>query len=132
MKEVPEIEHALVDDGIILIKLWFSITKENQKIRFKDRMTNPLKHWKLSPVDQKAQKMWKEVTFYKEEMFSKTHTSYAPWIIVDSNDKKKARLESIKYVLSKMPYDGKEKSTVKLHHDPDIVERYHRITHSEK
>ena len=57
MKEVPEIEHALIDDGIILIKLWYSITKENQQKRFKERMTNPLKHWKLSPVDQKAQEM---------------------------------------------------------------------------
>ena len=132
MKEVPEIEHALVDDGIILIKLWFSINKETQKTRFKERMTNPLKHWKLSPVDKKAQKMWKTVTYYKEEMFSKTHTSYAPWVIVNSNDKKRARLESIKYVLSKLDYDGKKDAQVNLHHDPDIVERYHRRTHNEK
>lgn len=70
-------------------------------------MTNPLKHWKLSPVDQKAQEMWDQVTYYKEEMFSRTHTSYAPWIIVNSNDKKSARLESIRYLLSQLPYDGK-------------------------
>jgi len=132
MKEVPEIEHALVDDGIILIKFWFSISKENQEKRFKERMTNPLKHWKLSPVDQEAQKMWNEVTYYKEEMFSRTHTSYAPWIIVDSNDKKSARLESIRYVLSKLPYEGKKDAKINLHHDPEIVERYHRRTHSEE
>jgi len=132
MRQVPEIEHSLIDDGIILIKFWFSITKENQQKRFKERMTNPLKHWKLSPVDQKAQEMWDKVTYYKEEMFSRTHTGYAPWIIVDSNDKKSARLESIRYVLSQIPYEGREDAKINLHHDPDVVERYHRRSHSEE
>ena len=132
MRQVPEIEHSLIDDGIILIKFWFSITKENQQKRFKERMTNPLKHWKLSPVDQKAQEMWDKVTYYKEEMFSRTHTGYAPWIIVDSNDKKNARLESIRYVLSQIPYEGREDAKINLHHDPDVVERYHRRSHSEE
>jgi len=131
MKQVPEIEHSLIDDGIVIIKLWFSITKKNQQERFTDRMTNPLKHWKLSPVDAKAQEMWDKITHYKEEMLSRTHTGYAPWIIVDSNDKKKARLESIRYVLSLFNYDGKEESSTTLHHDPDIIERYHRRSHSE-
>jgi polyphosphate kinase 2 len=132
MREVPEIEHALIDDGVILIKFWFSITKENQKKRFKERMTNPLKHWKLSPVDEKAQELWDSITHYKEEMFSRTHTGYAPWIIVDSNDKKRARLESIRYVLSQIEYEGKEEANINLHHDPDVVERYHRQTHNEE
>ncbi|NPA88423.1 MAG: polyphosphate kinase 2 [Epsilonproteobacteria bacterium] len=126
IKEVPEIEHALIDDGIIMIKFWFSISKETQKKRFEERMKNPLKQWKLSPVDKQAQKLWDKITYYKEEMFSKTHTSYSPWIIVNSNDKKTARLESIRYVLSQIDYDGKEKSKVSLHPDPDIVQRYHR------
>ncbi len=126
MKEVPEIEHALIDDGIILIKFWFSISKETQKKRFEERMRNPLKQWKLSPVDMKAQDLWDEITYYKEEMFSKTHTSYSPWIIVNSNNKKFARLESIRYVLSHIPYEGKDKAKVSLHPDPDIVQRYHR------
>ncbi|SFV71603.1 Probable UDP-galactose-lipid carrier transferase [hydrothermal vent metagenome] len=131
MKQVPEIEHSLIDDGIILIKFWFSISKENQQKRFKERMSNPLKHWKLSPVDQKAQEMWDKVTHYKEEMFSRSHTGFAPWIIVDSNDKKKARLESIRYILSQIPYEGREDAKINTHHDPEIVERYHRRTHSE-
>ncbi|WP_200762885.1 polyphosphate kinase 2 [Nitrosophilus alvini] len=126
IKEVPEIEHALIDDGIIMIKFWFSISKETQKRRFEERMKNPLKQWKLSSVDIKAQKLWDKITFYKEEMFSKTHTTYSPWIIVNSNNKKLARLESIRYVLSQIPYDGKEKSRTSLHPDPDIVQRYHR------
>jgi len=131
MKEVPEIEHALVDDGIILIKFWFSISKENQHERFTERMSNPLKHWKLSPVDEQAQEMWDIVTHYKEEMFSRSHTSYSPWIIVDSNDKKKARLESIRYVLSTIDFDDKKSTKINLHHDPEVVERYHRRTHVE-
>ena len=94
-------------------------------------MTNPLKHWKLSPVDQKAQEMWDKVTYYKEEMFSRTHTGFAPWIIVDSNDKKRARLESIRYVLSSIDYEGKQDAKINLHHDPEVVERYHRRSHSE-
>jgi polyphosphate kinase 2 len=126
MMEVPEIEHALIDDGIIMIKFWFSISKETQKKRFQERMKNPLKQWKLSPVDKKAQEMWDKITHYKEEMFSKTHTSYSPWIIVNSNDKKSARLESIRYVLSQIDYDGKENAKISLHPDPDIVQRYHR------
>lgn len=131
MGEVPEIEHALIDDGIILIKFWFSINKNTQKARFKERLSNPLKHWKLSPVDEKAQELWDDITYYKEEMFSKTHTGFSPWIIVDSNDKKRARLEAIKYVLSQVNYDDKNESNSNLRHDPEIVERYHRRTHSE-
>jgi polyphosphate kinase 2 (PPK2 family) len=109
-----------------MIKFWFSISKETQKKRFEERMKNPLKQWKLSPVDKKAQELWDKITYYKEEMFSKTHTSYSPWIIVNSNDKKTARLESIRYVLSQIPYENKEKAGVSLHPDPDIVQRYHR------
>ncbi len=126
MKEVPEIEHALIDDGIILIKFWFSISKETQQQRFHEREHNPLKQWKLSPVDKKAQQMWDKITYYKDEMFSRTHNSYSPWIIVDSNDKKTARLESIRYVLSQIPYDGKEEAMVNLHPNPDIVQRYYQ------
>ena len=132
MREVPEIEHAIIDDGIIMIKFWFSISKKNQQKRFKERMSNPLKHWKLSPVDEKAQAMWDKITYYKEEMFSRTHTGFAPWIIVDSNKKKRARLESIRYALSKIPYDGKTDARIDLHHNPEIVERYHKRTHAEK
>ena len=126
MQEVPEIEHALIDDGIIMIKFWFSISKKEQKKRFKERMTNPLKQWKLSPVDMQAQKMWDKITYYKEEMFSRTHTTFSPWIIVKSNDKKSARLESIRYVLSQIPYEGKEEAKTTLHPDPEVVQRYHR------
>ena len=126
MQEVPELEHAFIDDGIILIKFWFSISKKEQKKRFEERKTNPLKQWKISPIDMQAQEKWDEISSYKEEMFSRTHTSYSPWIIVKSNDKKSARLESIRYVLSQLPYEGKKEAATTLHPDPDIVQRYHR------
>jgi len=126
MQEVPAMEHALIDDGIILIKFWFAISKKEQRKRFKERKTNPLKQWKISPIDLQAQKKWDEITYYRDEMFSRTHTTYSPWIIVKSNDKKTARLESIRYVLSRIPYEGKEEAGEILHPNPDVVSRYYQ------
>ena len=126
MVQVPEFEHMLYEDGVILIKFWFSISKEEQKRRFASRLQNPLKQWKYSPVDKKGQELWDEYTHYKEEMFSKTHTPFSPWIIVRTNDKKVARLESIRYVLSKFDYQDKGKSNANLLPDPNVIERYYR------
>lgn len=133
MQQVPEFEHMLYEVGITVIKFWFSISREEQLKRFKSRMSNPLKQWKISPVDKVAQEKWDKYTKYKENMFSKTHNSFCPWIIVKANDKKRARLESIRYVLSAIPYAGKEKSKVSLHINPNVVNRYHRkITQIDK
>ncbi|MBT8146087.1 MAG: polyphosphate kinase 2 [Gammaproteobacteria bacterium] len=126
MQQVPEFEHMLYEDDLELVKFWFSISKEVQEERFQSRRLNPLKQWKISPVDDRAQENWDIYSRYKEEMFSKTHTSYSPWIIVKANDKKKARLESMRYALSALDYDGKEKAGTSLYPDPDIVLRYHR------
>ena len=101
MNQVNDFEKMLTDDGVILIKLWFSITKEEQKSRFINRLSNPLKTWKFSEVDMEGQKRWDLYTEYKENMFSKTNSDFAPWKIIDSNDKLKARINSINYVLSK-------------------------------
>lgn len=126
MRQVPEFEHMLYEDKIEIVKFWFSITKDEQKARFAERKVNPLKQWKLSPIDEEAQSKWKEYSFYKEEMFSKTHTSFSPWIIVEANNKKKARLESIRHVVSSLDYADKGASNVKLHPDPAVVRRFHR------
>ena len=126
MQQVPEFEHMLYEDNIEIIKFWFSISKDEQASRFKGRGNNPLKQWKISPVDDKAQENWDLYTMYKEEMFSKTHTSYSPWAIVKANNKMKARLEAIRHVLNTLPYQGKEESKVNLHPDPGIVLRFHR------
>jgi polyphosphate kinase 2 len=124
MQQVPEFENMLYEDGIILIKFWFIIDKKEQELRIKDRMKNPLKQWKVSPVDQLAQKKWNEFSSYIRLMLSKTHTLYSPWILVNANNKKKARLESIRYVLSKLDYTGKNEANVSLIYDPKIVMRY--------
>ncbi len=126
MAQVPDFEHLLYEDGVIIIKFWFSISKDAQMKRFHKRLSNPLKVWKFSPIDQKGQELWDDYTFYKEQMFSKTHTPYSPWIIVKTNNKKEARLESIRYVLSQFEYDDKEKATTTLFPDPNIISRYHR------
>ncbi len=126
MQQVPEFEHMLYEDNLELVKFWFSISKEVQEYRFESRRLDPLKQWKISPVDDKAQENWDVYTRYKNEMFSRTHTSYAPWIIVKANDKKQARLESMRHVLSSLEYPGKESPGTHLSPDPDVVMRYHR------
>jgi polyphosphate kinase 2 len=126
MVQVPEFEHLLYEDNLKIIKFWFSISKEEQKKRFEGRLNNPLKQWKFSPVDMKGQELWDDYTKYKEQMFSKTHTNYSPWVIVKTNDKKEARLESIRHVLSQFDYDGKDESEISLLPDPNVIMRYHR------
>ena len=126
IRQVPEFEHMLYEDGVSIIKFWFSISQEEQQKRFNSRKKDPHKQWKLSPVDLKSQELWNEFTHYKEEMFSHTHTSYAPWIIIHSDDKRNARLESIRYVLSQFDYDGKEKAKTTIYPDPNVVQRFHR------
>ncbi len=126
MRQVPEFERMLVEDGVTIVKFWFSISKEEQLARFESRRKNPLKQWKLSPLDQRAQELWAPYTRYKEGMFSRTHTSFSPWIIVKANNKKKARLESIRYLLSNLDYRGKDDARTSLVPDPNIVTRFHR------
>jgi polyphosphate kinase len=128
MRQVPEFEHMLVEDGIVLVKFWFSISKSEQSRRFRSRHTNPLKQWKLSPLDKRAQSLWDHYTTYKEAMFSRTHTSFSPWIIVRADTKRDARLESIRYVLNLLDYDGKKHAGTSLLPDPNVVTRYHRST----
>lgn len=126
MRQVPEFEHMLYEDGITVIKFWFSISKEEQLKRFRSRDKNPLKQWKLSPIDGKAQELWTAYSKYKELMFSQTHTSFSPWIIVKANNKMKARLESMRYLLSTADYNGKGETDLPLFPDPNIISRFHR------
>lgn len=126
MVQVPEFEHMLYEDGVIIIKFWFSISKEVQIKRFNARLKNPLKQWKFSPVDKMGQALWDDYTFYKEQMFTKTHTDFSPWIIVKTNDKKTARLESMRYLLSKFDYTKRKKISSLIQPDPNIIVRYYR------
>jgi len=129
MVQLPEFEHMLYEDGVIIVKFWLSITKEEQLKRFNSRMGNPLKRWKFSPVDKKGQEYWDVYTKYKELMFSRTHTSFSPWIIVKTNDKQEARLNCMRHVLSLIEYEGKDEAKTSLLPDPNVIMRYYRSLH---
>jgi polyphosphate kinase 2 (PPK2 family) len=97
----------LVDSGIKIIKFYFSVSKSEQAKRFNERKTNPLKQFKLSPIDQYSQQLWEKYTLAEYKNFTKTHSKHAPWIVIRSDDKKKARLNAIKYVLKQYNYPNK-------------------------
>ncbi len=122
MRQAPEFERNLVRSGITLIKFWFSVSQEEQKRRFKDRETHPLKQWKLSPVDKASLDKWDDYTRAKEKMFFYTDTSDAPWTVVKSNCKKRARLNAMRYILHKVPYHNKDTDKINKI-DPLIVGR---------
>ncbi|MDF1695411.1 MAG: polyphosphate kinase 2 [Saprospiraceae bacterium] len=105
MKQVNEFEKMLIQSDTHLLKLYFSITKEEQAKRFKDIMSTPLKRWKMTKIDEKAQDLWDDYSDYKQKMFESTNTAYAPWYIIDANKKSNARMEAIKLVLDKVPYE---------------------------
>ncbi len=104
MREVTGFERMLIDDGITLIKFYFSISKNEQLRRLNALKRDPLKRWKLSPLDEKAQELWGPYTQYKRFMFKRTHTKENPWVIIKADNKPQARLESIRYVLDQIPY----------------------------
>ena len=112
MRQTPELERMLVRSGIRLYKYWFSVTREEQLRRFKSREHEPLKKWKLSPIDRQSLDKWDDYTEAKEAMFFYTDTADAPWTIIKSNDKKRARLSCMKHFLSSLPYPGKNRRIV--------------------
>jgi polyphosphate kinase len=107
MKQVVMLEKMLVEDGIKIIKLWFSIDIEEQKKRLEERKINPLKQWKLSTIDVQAQQKWDEYTHYKTKMFERTGTIDCPWVVIKGNDREHARKEAMRYVLNSIEYHRK-------------------------
>lgn len=107
LKDAPEFEKMLVDEDIQIFKFYFSVSKNEQVRRFKARETDPLKQYKLSPVDKESQRLWNEYSLAKFMMLSATHTEIAPWTIVKSDNKKKARINAIKHILNFVEYDNK-------------------------
>ena len=103
MEQAPALEKLLIDDDIIVFKIFLEISKEEQKERLEDRAEDPLKNWKLGPLDKQAQEKWDDYTKYIEKMLKKTGTKKSPWIVVKTDDKKTARLEVIKYILKNIP-----------------------------
>ncbi len=113
-RDVPEFERMLVRSGIIVVKYWFSITDEEQQLRFLMRVHDPLKQWKLSPIDLESRIRWEDYTRAKEEMFDRTNIPEAPWYIVEGNDKKRERLNCIEHLLSLIPYRDTERESIEL------------------
>ena len=122
MNQVPLFEKMLVDDGIHLTKFWFSVTQTEQRTRFAIRQIDPVRQWKLSPMDLESLDRWEAYTEAKEAMFLHTDTDHAPWISIRSNDKKRARLNAMRYFLSQFEYEGKDHEVVGTP-DPLIVRR---------
>jgi len=112
LREAPEFERMLARDGIKLVKFWFSVSRSEQLRRFVNRQLDPVKRWKLSPIDLASLDKWDDYTEAKETMFFFTDIADAPWTVVKSNDKKRARIEAMRYVLSQIPYEGKDNRLV--------------------
>ena len=122
MRQTPVLERMLVNSGIRLFKFWFSVSREEQGRRFRARQTDPLKQWKLSPIDMASFGKWDDYTRAKEEMFFHTDTADAPWTVIRSDDKKRARLNCMRFVLLNLPYEGRNPDVIgRL--DPGIVGR---------
>ena len=122
MRQAPAFEQMIIDEGIQLTKFWFSVTQREQRTRFAIRQIDPVRRWKLSPMDLESLDRWEDYTSAKEEMFERTDTDHAPWITIRSNDKKRARLNAMRAFLSKFDYDGRDDSVV-YEPDPNIVGR---------
>ena len=128
LRQAPALERMLVEDGTHLVKFWFSVSRSEQRTRFVNRQTDPVRQWKLSPMDIASLDKWDDYTAAKEAMFYYTDTPEAPWTVVKSNDKKRARLEAMRHVLSLFEYEGKDAAVVGspdelvVIHDPAIFD----------
>ena len=112
MREAPELERMLVRSGINLVKFWFSVSRSEQQTRFVIRQVDPVRQWKLSPTDIASLDRWEDYTEAKEAMFFYTDTADAPWTVIKSNDKKRARIQAMRHLLNMFPYDNKDADLV--------------------
>jgi polyphosphate kinase len=126
MRQAPDFERHLVRSGTHLIKFWFSVSRQEQRRRFKEREAHPLKQWKLSPIDMASLDKWEDYTKAKEAMFFETDTADAPWTVIKSDCKKRARLNAMRYVLHKLPYSNKDLEHIRQL-DPLLVGRAHVV-----
>ena len=122
MEQAPVFEKMLIDSGIHVTKFWFSVTQAEQRTRFAIRQIDPVRQWKLSPMDLESLDRWEDYTAAKEATFLRTDTDFAPWITIKSNDKKRARLNAMRHFLNQFDYDGKDPEVV-YPADPALVMR---------
>jgi polyphosphate kinase 2 len=128
LRQAPELERTLVDDGLHLFKFWFTVSQEEQARRFEARRTDPLKRWKLSPMDEAAQTRFDEYSEARDAMLVATDSVAAPWTVVNSNEKRRARLEAIRHVLETFDYDERDPDVVRAP-DPRVVRPASTVLH---
>ena len=126
-EKVESIEQMIIDSGTHLTKFWFSVTQSEQRTRFAIRQLDPVRRWKLSPMDLESLDRWEAYTEAKEEMFRRTDTDHAPWTMIRSNDKKRARLNAMRFFLSQFDYTDKDE-TIVMPPDPLLVKRARDMT----
>ena len=122
MHQAPKFEKMLIEDGISLTKFWFSVSQQEQRTRFAIRQLDPVRRWKLSPMDLESLDKWEKYTDAKEEMFRRTDSDWAPWTVIKSNDKKRARINALRYFLNKFDYGDKDTQVV-FNPDSKVVQR---------
>lgn len=122
MHQAPKFEKMLIEDGISLTKFWFSVSQQEQRTRFAIRQLDPVRRWKLSPMDLESLDKWEKYTDAKEEMFRRTDSNWAPWTVIKSNDKKRARINALRYFLNKFDYEDKDTQVV-FNPDSKVVQR---------
>ena len=122
MRQAPQFEQMLVDSGTTVTKLWFSVTQDEQRTRFAVRQIDPVRRWKLSPMDLESLDKWEAYTAAKEQMFEHTDCDHAPWVTVKSNDKKRGRVNALRAFLHQFDYEGKDHDVV-FAPDPKLVGR---------
>lgn len=131
LQQAPNLEHMWLGSGFIIFKYFLNISKDEQGRRLKSREKDPLKMWKLSPVDKKALDMWDDYTIAFEKMLARTHTPYNPWVVVNADDKRRARINIMRDILSHIDYDGKDETQACLLTDPSIVNIYSHVKFKE-
>ena len=131
LHQAPILERMLVEDGIILLKYWFSVSDEEQIARFKSRRNDPLRRWKLSPMDLQSITRWEDYSRAKDEMFVHTDTPISPWYTVESEDKKRSRINVINHILKTVPYQHVEQDVPKIPQRPDLEAEYVRPPRNE-
>ena len=122
MHQAPKFEKMLIEDGISLTEFWFSVSQQEQRTRFAIRQLDPVRRWKLSPMDLESLDKWEKYTDAKEEMFRRTDSDWAPWTVIKSNDKKRARINALRYFLNKFDYEDKDTQVV-FNPDSKVVQR---------
>ena len=134
LRQAPVVEHLLIENGIILIKYWFSVSDDEQQARFASRLEDPMRRWKLSPTDIESILRWEEYSRAKDAMFAATDTRESPWWTVESDDKRSARLNAISHLLSSIPYQRMEREDVSIPDRPDAddyerppIEQFHHV-----